>query len=477
MNARILIVDDEKLTRATLEVLFSDQGFDTRTAANGFEALKLLEQADVDVVVTDLRMPMMDGLDFQRLVRERWPDTPIVFMTAFGTVKSAVEAMRKGAADYLTKPLSSDELLIRVRRLLERRRDIIELRRLRRLTADGRVAGDVVYRSPVMARVVERALSIADTDTTVLIEGETGTGKQVLARLLHTHSSRSAGPFVSVNPSELNANLIESELFGHEAGAFTGARHRRRGRFESAFGGTLLIDEVDDLPSEIQVRLLRFLEDRSFERVGSSTTLHGDVRVLCATKRSLGSLVEQGQFRSDLYYRINAIRLSLPPLRARREDVIALAEHFAKRLAGRRGLAATPEITPGALQLLTAYGWPGNVRELKHAIEHAVAFSRGNAIERANLPDPIQETAPARILQLDLEGQQSVPFDELLAAAQRELFDWALTRAGGNQTRAAALLQISRTTLRSRLAALRRPVEPGAPGPEPSERPGSQGCR
>jgi DNA-binding NtrC family response regulator len=452
MPGRVLIVDDEKLTRATLEIQLTDEGYCVATAGNGFEAVGMLEREPFDIVITDLRMPSMDGLEFLRVARERWPDLDVLGMTAYGTVNTAVEAMRRGAADYLTKPLNADDLLIRVRRLIERRQDLAEIRALRLQAADKQRVGDLTYRSSKMAAVVERALSVANSAATVLLTGETGTGKGVLARLIHDHSARARAPFVTVNCAELNANLVESELFGHEAGAFTGALRQRQGRFELAFGGTLFIDEVDDLPSEIQVRLLRFLQDRSFERVGSSKTLRGDVRVLCATKRSLDELVEAGRFREDLYYRINTIALHLPPLRERPVDVIPLAEHFAAHFAGH---AEPPTLAPETEELLLRHHWPGNVRELEHAIEHAIAFSRCERIEPRHLPPHLRPSPARPVVALDLENRDCVCFETVITECERELLDWALARTGGNQVQAAKLLGLSRTTLRGRLAAVR----------------------
>jgi DNA-binding NtrC family response regulator len=460
---RILLVDDEKLTRLTLEVELKDNDYEVFTAANPYEALAILERQEIDVVLTDVRMPSMDGLEFQRVARDKWPDTVIVFMTAFGTVASAVEAMREGAADYLTKPLHTEELLIRLQRLSQIRRHREQYRRLLADAADHGKVGDLVYRSSVMAAVVERALSVASTDMTVLIEGETGTGKEVLSRVIHDHSQRSAGPFVPINCAGLNPNLVESELFGHEAGAFTGAVRQRRGRFESAAGGTVLIDEVDDLPAEIQVRLLRFLQDHTFERVGGNKMLTGDVRVLCATKRSLPDLVREGRFREDLYFRINAVCLQLPPLRSRREDILPLAELFAKRFWKSRGYTTAPEISADVLRTLVAHDWPGNVRELAHAIEHGAMFSHGAPIAPQHLPPSVGAAGKSELVELKLEGLDAVSYTDIVASCERKLIDWALGRTGGNQARAAELLKLSRTTLRGRIAAVRGqgPIEPG----------------
>ncbi len=455
MSGHILIVDDEKLTRETLGLRLQDEDFQVWTAANPYTALEILAREDIDVIVTDLRMPSMDGLQFQKQVRERWRDVEIVFITAFGTISTAVEAMQSGAADYLTKPLNSDELVLRIRRLVERQRERDEMRRLRMDAARCRTLGNLVYRSSVMTAVVERAVAVADSDVTVLIEGETGTGKEVLAHLIHDNSARAGGPFVAVNCAGLNPNLIESELFGHEAGSFTGATRQRKGRLELADGGSLLIDEVDDLDLDVQVRLLRFLQERCFERVGSSRPIQCDVRVLCATKHSLPQLIEAGRFREDLYYRLNTVSIDLPPLRSRREDIIPLAEHFARGLSEGRESSPPATISSEALDMLRAYRWPGNVRELMHAIEHAVVFARDTPIEPAHLPRSVVSEERAAVVDLRLAGLNSVPFADVMADCERRLIEWALAEAGGNQVRAAARLEIPRTTLRSRLAALR----------------------
>ncbi|MFQ5537233.1 MAG: sigma-54-dependent transcriptional regulator [Gemmatimonadota bacterium] len=455
MSERILIVDDERLTRETLAAQLADEGFEVITSESAFEGLEHLQEQEIDLVLTDLRMPSMDGIEFQKKVAMRWPEIPLVFMTAFGTVSTAVEAMRAGAADYLTKPLNTEELLIRVRRLLQHKRDLDEIRRLRIDAARRRKFGELIYRSPVMTSVVERALSVADTDVSVLVQGETGTGKEVLSRAIHAHSQHAGGPFVAVNCAGLNPNLVESELFGHEAGAFTGANRRRKGRIETAHGGTLFIDEVDDLPMDLQVRLLRVLQDGTFERVGSSTTLEADIRVICATKKDLGVRVEEGTFRQDLYYRINTVQIDIPPLRERREDILPLVEFFVRRGCEGAGVESPPVMSEEALKLLLAHPWPGNVRELQHAVDHALALCRTGEIRPEHLPETLRMREHLPVVALNLAGREAVPLHDALKSAERRLIEWALEQAGGNQVRAAEILSVPRTTLRSRIQALR----------------------
>lgn len=469
MTGQVLIVDDERLTRETLEARLEDEGYAVWTAASPFEALEILEQQPVDVIITDLRMPSMDGLEFQRRVRQRWADPAIVFITAFGTVATAVEAMRAGAVDYLTKPFNTDELVIRLARLVQRQRELAEMKLLRLDAARCRQVGKIVFRSAAMGAVLDRVTAVADTDVAVLVEGETGTGKEVLAVAIHEASARAGGPFVAVNCAGLNPNLVESELFGHEAGAFTGAARQRKGRIEIAHGGTLFIDEVDDLSPEIQVRLLRFLNDRTFERVGGNKMLRGDVRVVCATKRSLPDLVRAGRFRDDLYYRINTVIIRLPALRERREDIIPLAEHFAAVQCEGRGQPA-PTLAPDLLRALSVYDWPGNVRELMHAMEHAVAFARGAAVEPRHLPAQLTTTAVAApLIELHLEGREQVSFSEVVSECERLLFEWALSRTAGNQVQAAEILHMPRTSFRSRMAVLRGGPRSERSGDPPEE--------
>jgi DNA-binding NtrC family response regulator len=453
---RIVIVDDERLTRETLVEHLIDEGFEAEAFSGAYEALERFSDAPADVVVTDLRMPSMNGTEFHARIGAEWPDTQVIFITAFGTVASAVEAMRAGAADYLTKPLNTDELVIRLRRILQHQREREEIQRLRAEVGGRDRFGELVFRSRGMRDVANRALTVAETDATVLIHGATGTGKEVLARAIHGHSARAAGPFIAVNAAGLNENLVESELFGHEVGAFTGASRLRKGRLEIAAGGTLLIDEVDDLSLEIQVRLLRFLQDRTFERVGSSKTQRSDVRVVCATKCDLADLVAEGRFREDLFYRINTVLIELPSLRERVEDIALLAEHFLGRAApGMGGRPVPGALSQEALGALLSHDWPGNVRELQHVIEHAVAFGRGPEVELRDLPPQFEVVTKSSVLHLSLGDEDKISLSELLQSCEEQAIEWALSRSAGNQAQAADLLGVPRTTLRSRMEALR----------------------
>lgn len=462
-SAAVLVVDDEKLTRVTLEASLTDAGFCVTAVANGFEALSALEARPFDVVLTDLRMPSMSGLELLNRIRARNGELPVIFMTAFASVKNAVEAMREGAFDYLTKPLDNEELLIRLRRAVAQHHDRQEIQRLR-IDASQRLRfGDLIYRSPAMVAVVERALSVADSELTLMLQGETGTGKEVLAQAIHGHSPRARASFVVVNCGGMNPNLVESELFGHEAGAFTGAVRQRKGRLELAQGGTILVDEVDDLSMDVQLKLLRFLQEHTFERVGGNTTVRADVRILCATKRPLADLVGAGRFRDDIFYRINTIPIEIPPLRERAEDILPLAQHF-----GRGPSGAPLELTPDALKRLLEHRWPGNVRELEHAIEHAVVFARGQPIAIEHLPRTIQPAnggSGGNGVKLTLVDEAHVDHHALVRDLERQLIAWALERTAGNQGKAAELLGLSRTTFRGRLEATRADGEPAPAAP------------
>ena len=453
MKGRILVVDDDRLTRVALAHQLALEGHEARDVENPIPALTLLAEEPWDLVLTDLRMPTMDGLAFLHRIRETRPDTAVIVITGHATVQTAVEAMKRGAEDYLVKPVDFEELNVRVQKIMARRGLERELRVARGCADTPDRYHGLVGRSPAMRRVFERIEALGDQHATVLIRGETGTGKDLVARTLHHVGVRGGGPFVKMSCALLNREVLESELFGHEAGAFTGALRQRRGRFELAHRGTLFLDEVDDIPLDLQVKLLQVLEDRRFERVGGERTIEVDVRFVCATKQDLATLVREGRFREDLYYRINVVTFELPPLRERREDILVLADCF---LAGRADALGRPrpELAPEVCRLLLDYPWPGNVRELQNAMERALALASGPVIVVSDLPPALTGSIPRTGCEQCLATRESIELKALLAEAEREAIRWALRRARGSQAKAAQLLGIPRTTLRDRLAAL-----------------------
>ena len=439
---RILVVDDEPAQRELVAGFLRKQGFDVVEAAGGGEAVTRFKREPFDLVLTDQRMPDLSGLDVLEAVRSASPETAVVIMTAYGTIETAVSAIKAGAADYLTKPLNLDELLHRVHRVRERHHLVRENRELREaLTERHRVEG-IVGDSGQMQEVLSLVRRVAPSDATVLIRGESGTGKELIARALHYASPRAAGPLVKVNCAALAESLLEAELFGHEKGAFTGAIASRKGRFELADGGSIFLDEIGDLPPHLQVKLLRVLQEREFERVGSSRPVKVDVRLLAATHRNLEALVREGRFRDDLYYRINVVTIMLPPLRERREDLSPLIDHFLRTFAEKNGKTVRG-ITREAREALLRYDYPGNIRELENLMERAVVLTRDDVIGMEDLP-----------LTLEAPAAPSGERAGLIAAVEgleRRMMREALAKAEGTQTRAAELLGISERVLRYKL--------------------------
>src|SRR5262252_2424856 len=376
-TGRILVVDDEVNARTALAELLRDEGFEVETAADAFKALGKFEAFTPHIVVTDLKMPGMDGIELVKKLRAVEDPPSVIVMTAFGAVSSAVDAMRAGAAEYLTKPINFDELLVVVDKVMEHLELKRETRQLRARVRDRVAPSNIIGSSPPMQRVFEITDQVAPSKATVLIAGESGTGKELVANAIHARSPRANGPFVKLHCAALAETLLESELFGHERGAFTGAVARKDGRFSIADGGTLFLDEIGEISPSVQVKLLRFLQEREFERVGGNETITVDVRVIAATNRDLRQMVAEGKFREDLYYRLNVVTIDVPPLRARRSDVPLLATHFLKRFAEENG-KRIEGFTDEALERLTRYAWPGNVRELENAIERAVIVSRAH---------------------------------------------------------------------------------------------------
>jgi two-component system NtrC family response regulator len=439
----VLVVDDEESQRKVLAGFLRKRGYAVEAAGSPAEALAVAAARAVDLVLSDLKMPGGSGLDLLDGLRRLNPEIPVILMTAFATVQSAVAAMKQGAADYLTKPVDLDELELLVGRVLERRALVSENRALReQLESRHRLAG-LQTQNPRMAEALSVAARAAQSKATVLVRGESGTGKELLARAIHFASPRAKGPLVAVNVGALPETLLESELFGHERGAFTGADRERRGRFELADGGTLFLDEIGDLPRGTQVKLLRAVQEQSFERLGGSRTLKVDVRLVAATHRDLEKMIASGDFREDLYYRLNVVSIELPPLRERREDIPALLDVFLRRFAAEAG-EAPKAVSREALDLLLKHGWPGNVRELENVVHRAVVLAREELITVADLPLPLHGLRA----EADVAGDT---LTEQLAALEKRLIANALRAADGVQVRAAKALGISERHLRYRL--------------------------
>ena len=384
-KGRVLIVDDEANARNALAELLDDAGYSVSTAADGRTALLQLEQVDPDVVLTDLKMPGMDGLSLIERGRPMSPHTTFIVMTAFATIDTAVKAIKLGAESYLTKPLELDAVMAIVDRALDRTRLSREAAQLRERFDDRFQLGNILGEHPSMQRLMKNIAQVARSRATVLIHGETGTGKELIAAAIHQNSKRKDKPFIKLNCASLSETLLESELFGHERGSFTGAVTRREGRFKQADGGTLFLDEVSEIPASVQIKLLRFLQERELERVGGNETLKVDVRVVAATNRNLKHRVDEGRFREDLYYRLKVVQLDVPPLRVRRSDIPLLAHAFLRKYAGEND-RPVQGLSEEALQHLMIYPWPGNVRELENAIERAVVMCENELIQRDDLP-------------------------------------------------------------------------------------------
>jgi DNA-binding NtrC family response regulator len=429
----ILVVDDEANARTALAELLRDEGYRVETAADGFKALGKMEEASPDLVLTDLKMPGMGGVELLEKVRQADEEVVVVVMTAFGAVETAVEAMKKGAADYLTKPLNTTELFLVVEREMERRRLRREAGQLRARLAERYSFANIIGSAPAMQSIFKTVAQVAPARASILITGESGTGKELIAAAIHQHSPRAKGPFVKLHCAALAETLLESELFGHERGSFTGAAGRRDGRFQQANGGTLFLDEIGEISPSVQVKLLRFLQEHEFERVGGNETVRVDVRVVTATNRDLKAEVEKGRFREDLYYRLNVIAVEMPSLRNRGSDVPLLAAYFLKKYATENG-KTIEGFTDEALTVLGSYGWPGNVRELENVIERAVVLCNGSRISLAELPPHL---APASEL-----GGIRIP-GSTLDEIEHYVIRKTLEATGGSTGKAAEILGVS----------------------------------
>jgi DNA-binding NtrC family response regulator len=439
---RILVVDDDESLRRVTQVQLEQSGYEVATAADGQAALAALRRAPAHLVVTDLRMPAMSGLDLLKRLREDFPEMPVIVMTAFGTIETAVDAIKSGAYDYITKPVQGDELRLTVSRAFEHLELREQVRELRGSLDRKYGFENILGHSAVLLSVLDMASRAARTSSTVLIHGETGTGKELLATAIHFNSPRKGRAFVTINCGAIPKDLLESELFGHVKGSFTGAVAHKQGKVEAADGGTLFLDEIGELPIELQVKLLRLLQQGEVAKVGATETATVDVRVIAATNRDLRAMIEDGAFRDDLYYRLAVIPLELPPLRERPEDIPELVERFfvgARQKHGRPDLALPPALLPH----FGAYRWPGNVRELENIVERLVVLAPGNQIGLADLPEFLRrERSPLEVLELDLP-----PEGISLEAVEKELILRALQKFNWNQTQAARYLDLSRKTL------------------------------
>jgi two-component system response regulator AtoC len=437
---RIIVIDDEASQRNLLAGFLKKKGYDTREASSGPQALKMLADSGAEVALTDMRMPDMDGLTFLNELRRNYPETDVIVVTAFATVENAVEAMKAGAADYLIKPVNLEQLLLIIKKIESNQRLVAENRYLKRKLEEVEGFPELIGQSSPFKKVLSDIAVIAGADSTVLIRGESGTGKELVARAIHFSSELKNGPFLAVNCAALPETLLESELFGYEKGAFTGAVKRRLGRFELANNGTLFLDEIGDLPLPVQVKLLRVLETKSFERLGGDRSVEVGIRLITATNRDLESKVKDGTFREDLYFRLNVIPIHLPPLRERKDDITLLTEHFINKFSAKAG-KQIEGVTAEARDMLLSYNYPGNVRELENAIERAVVLTRSNVIDKDCLSGFGISLKESTVL------SDSLVLEELEKKAIRE----ALDRTSGKLIEAASLLGIHRNTLRLKM--------------------------
>lgn len=453
----ILIVEDEPKMLRLLELNLADEGYATHTAGSAENGLKVLARERIDLVLSDVKLPGMSGLEFLQAVKRANANVPVVMMTAYGTVESAVEAMKDGASDYVLKPFSIEEIKLIVRKELEVRRLHEENRLLREAVGRRYQFANIVARSAAMQEVLATVERVAQTNATVLLGGESGVGKDMIARAIHQHSRRVNGPFIKINCTAIPENLLESELFGYEKGAFTGAAAAKPGKFELADNGTIFLDEIGDMPGSLQAKLLRVLQEREFERLGATRTTRVDVRVVAATNQDLRAALEQGTFREDLYYRLNVVPISIPPLREHKEDIPYLVDHFVTRFGAGAG-KGIQGITPAAMKMLTDFHWPGNVRELENIIERAVVMARGPEIDvediRLDIVSPKGGSTALGSGALAADGSALPMLPEGLTLEQFEdkLIQEALQRSGGNKSQAARLLGLSRNALRYRLS-------------------------
>jgi DNA-binding NtrC family response regulator len=442
-TGKILVVDDDSLMRDFLSETLNRSGYSVDLASTGEEALEKIRKEDYDVILSDIRMPTMGGMELLKTTREYLPDAKIVMMTAYGTVQNAVEAMKLGAFDYVMKPFSTDEIELAIKKAIDYKQLLLENKLLRSEVIEKYSFENIVGKTLQMQKIFELVDAVADTKATILITGESGTGKELIAKAIHYHSSRREGPFIRINCAALPEGLVESELFGHEKGSFTGAIRQSRGRFELADRGTLLLDEISEISLHLQGKLLRVLQEREFERVGSGIPIQVDVRIIATSNRDLKALIDKAKFREDLFYRLNVVPIHISPLRERKEDIPALAQHFLKKynLENNRHIEG---ISQKVYEMFMEYFWPGNVRELENYIERAVVTAKGNILTPRDFPKELSF------------GRIKLPSGEIelgssIGEAERKLILKTLEAQGGNRTKTAEILGISTRTLRNKL--------------------------
>ncbi len=448
LKEQILIVDDDKAFRFATVALLNDEGYAVTAAANGDEARRIVDARSFDLIISDLVMEGMNGIDLLHHIRTKSPDALVMMVTGFGSVQTAVEAMRLGAYDYLTKPCNNDELVIKVRRALEERRKTREIARLRTLVESTANFSGIVSKSPKMEQVFKLVRQVAETDVTVLVQGETGTGKELIAKAIHLNSQRREKPFVTVQCSAIPETLMESELFGYERGAFTGAARQRIGKFEEANGGTIFLDEIGDVPLDIQTKLLRILQDKRVSRIGSNVTTETDVRIIAATNRDLEAMAAAGTFRDDLLYRLNVFPIVLPALRERLEDIPLLAEYFLQK---HQALARHPisGFAPPALHAMMNYSWKGNIREMENLVKRAIIKAEGSAIQTVELPGQMPRGAEEE--PLETPATTLLPYkqyiDQVVRDAEQQYLLRVLRESKGNLNQVARILDVDRKTV------------------------------
>ena len=449
---KILIIDDEKSMRDFLSIMLNKEGYEVHVASNGTDAVKSIQMEIFDLVITDVKMPQVDGMGVLRTIKDLSPETVVIMITAYATTETAVEAMKLGAYDYITKPFKVDEIKLVIQKALEKHSLRKENVLLRREIASRAAFENFIGKSAPMQRVFTTIQQVADTKSTILITGESGTGKELVARALHFSSSRRNKPFVTVNCGALPETLLESELFGYMKGAFTGAVSNKQGLFETANGGTIFLDEISATSASLQIKLLRVIQEREFKRVGGTAEIRVDVRVIAASNRDLMNEVGKGAFREDLFYRLNVIPIQLPPLRDRKEDIPLLVEHFLTKFARREGARMVVKtIGKEALRMLIEYAWPGNVRELENTLERIIILAPGNSITPEHIPDSITNAQHRQELCLSDIPDCGIDIEVLLAQAEKDLLEKALAKAGGVKTEAARLLGLSFRSFRHRL--------------------------